>query len=1274
MSDPTLAATDPTTTIAPSPPPNPPDPPDDRSEIGPASSAATGDESFATKPGPNAHRLTIPYFREINTFTLPKVDRRILRMVCHAFDEGMTPQEYLCCISEILDARVATSLESPKTRNYVKQIIESITQEKLPPFKRVIPFVISHLRTDTSRHIPGMNLREFVGTARRFLGEAGKQQLKEYQLKLAEYAMDESEAMSPSTQYSHSAARAIDMEREVNPKDPREDSHNQIQRNPVQRKLLSTSNLPDNGPGFSEQSGGKPNDKQRAMLIGWYQSDERRCFGATANLSAQQFIEDLEDKFDQYGITYESDMRTALAAVTVNPARSKVKRLKEATETYLELRGEFLKVYSHPLQQNRAMNQMLDLTLRKVQKESPHLSEGDSVLLLAKRITDSLPSIPPHSRTDQYLVETLNRALRFEDYSTAPLYWSAQTFDEKIDALQQLAPGAALTRKRRQALSSAETIGQRGIRPRGAPSINHTTSASEDQEGEADSGEEVEVPEEPAPVGEINNIEKRASGRYNQPRRRPGSRPYRPIIRDQVPTKGPDAGQPLAALKAKYKVPEGRQLNPFTEDGQLKRCRECQASWHFAGYHRLADKDREVMINLLSIAEDEGDLEKNEAPPQDTLQINNIIVSDIQPLNQSLASEIDPEDIETTLEGHLEANAMRHAFGAPIKSMHDLKNSQTSDLSGADLRAHVERARRQMSEGTPTIEVYRDGCGDIESKQILVNNISNQSRKAKGICLDTGATINCAGIEEAMAFQRDYRSYVRFNKIDPVAMMFGSHREISSLQIELIYPIGDLVFVYKGFIVQPDVPMLAGFAWQRHYRMSIDTASRQVTSRALAFEIPLQAGTTLPWLPLPELSFAKCHSGVETMIKAARFTNVPASDDLAPLPTIQADALRRALDSGHYNSVAFEVHAIATEPDHEADCRDLADALHLPENEPTELEISGGGEELQFLLINSISKAEIRRVHRHFGHQRFGPLKTFLSKVTNIKLDAETLQNLKEVIQECESCQRSGSRPVPFRVTLPSGEIVFNRDIVADPFWYLKKVCISFICMSTRWLAMGELRNMTTAEVITVFLSTWVYTYAGFPARFHVDAGTNLNSIELRRFATSNGMRITTAGVEQHSSLGIGESRHMLIKRMLRAVLAEKPKVPLKIALNIVSHACNNSMDENGICPSLLVFGTLSRPPIDLPYAYLNNDQRTIMAAAARQVFLEETARKRWRMTQKYNMPNDSVLLCHPGDEVMVYRDGTKSFEGPFRLVVIRGKIATLRDSNGQTTASTLRA
>lgn len=92
-------------------------------------------------------------------------------------------------------------------------------------------------------------------------------------------------------------------------------------------------------------------------------------------------------------------------------------------------------------------------------------------------------------------------------------------------------------------------------------------------------------------------------------------------------------------------------------------------------------------------------------------------------------------------------------------------------------------------------------------------------------------------------------------------------------------------------------------------------------------------------------------------------------------------------------------------------------------------------------------------------------------------------------------------------------------------------------------------------------------------------------------------MRIS--GVEARNSLGIGEALHGPLGRPFRKEKHDHPNIPRDIMPRLTTKAMIDTMNEDGIVPSLLVFGVIPRFPViatDLPM----QNKRTEALATAR--------------------------------------------------------------------------
>ena len=73
----------------------------------------------------------------------------------------------------------------------------------------------------------------------------------------------------------------------------------------------------------------------------------------------------------------------------------------------------------------------------------------------------------------------------------------------------------------------------------------------------------------------------------------------------------------------------------------------------------------------------------------------------------------------------------------------------------------------------------------------------------------------------------------------------------------------------------------------------------------------------------------------------------------------------------------------------------------------------------------------------------------------------------------------------------------------------------------------------------------------------------------------SIGIELRISGVEAHNSLGIGERLHEPLRRIYRKIIFDFPQIDRNIALKLSIKAMNDTHGDNGLVPSLVVFGII---------------------------------------------------------------------------------------------------
>jgi len=77
----------------------------------------------------------------------------------------------------------------------------------------------------------------------------------------------------------------------------------------------------------------------------------------------------------------------------------------------------------------------------------------------------------------------------------------------------------------------------------------------------------------------------------------------------------------------------------------------------------------------------------------------------------------------------------------------------------------------------------------------------------------------------------------------------------------------------------------------------------------------------------------------------------------------------------------------------------------------------------------------------------------------------------------------------------------------------------------------------------------------------------------------THGIELSLSGVESHNSLGCGERYHAPLRRIFEKIKYAEPNIESRLALRLAIKAMNDTMNPEGLVPSLLVFGVYPRFP-----------------------------------------------------------------------------------------------
>jgi hypothetical protein len=206
----------------------------------------------------------------------------------------------------------------------------------------------------------------------------------------------------------------------------------------------------------------------------------------------------------------------------------------------------------------------------------------------------------------------------------------------------------------------------------------------------------------------------------------------------------------------------------------------------------------------------------------------------------------------------------------------------------------------------------------------------------------------------------------------------------------------------------------------------------------------------------------------------------------------------------------------------------------------------------------------------------------------------------------------------------------------------------------------GYAYGQSVDGVWAAFLECWATVYSGYPNKIRTDAGSIFVSPRWRECTDMAGMLLQISGVESHNSLGLGERMHEPLRRIYRKVSYDFPTAPPAIVLKCATKALNDTMGENGLVPSLLVFGIVPMFPI-LSSKLPEQQERMRLLAAAQAEYNSIVAERRIAEILKSRVPGAADRVYKVGEEVLVLQEKSESWTRPFIVTGVNDMLVNLR-------------
>jgi hypothetical protein len=218
------------------------------------------------------------------------------------------------------------------------------------------------------------------------------------------------------------------------------------------------------------------------------------------------------------------------------------------------------------------------------------------------------------------------------------------------------------------------------------------------------------------------------------------------------------------------------------------------------------------------------------------------------------------------------------------------------------------------------------------------------------------------------------------------------------------------------------------------------------------------------------------------------------------------------------------------------------------------------------------------RCDLHFYHPYSDKLYQLLRRANPENTTTGIKALIEDIDKACTTYQRFTPKPQAFQVAMPSG-FTFNEEVALDIMYLEQSSVLHVVDTQTHFNSAIFLRGESVEMVWIAFLECWATLYAGYLDKMRTDQGAQFTSPRWKELTDSIGIELVLSGVESHNSIGLGERYHGPLRRIYQKVRFDFQDLQTDVALRISVKAMNDTMNYDGLVPSLLVFGIMPRYP-----------------------------------------------------------------------------------------------
>jgi hypothetical protein len=149
------------------------------------------------------------------------------------------------------------------------------------------------------------------------------------------------------------------------------------------------------------------------------------------------------------------------------------------------------------------------------------------------------------------------------------------------------------------------------------------------------------------------------------------------------------------------------------------------------------------------------------------------------------------------------------------------------------------------------------------------------------------------------------------------------------------------------------------------------------------------------------------------------------------------------------------------------------------------------------------TEAELKHVHRSFGHPSVVALWNVLRNARPEEVSPATRAALESISRDCWVCAGRARKPRYFKLTVGADDFRFTHIVAVDVMYLSGRPVLHFVDEATHFAAAKFLKNTTATETWKALCSSWTRIYLGPPAYLRIDQGVNFAADEFRAAASA---------------------------------------------------------------------------------------------------------------------------------------------------------------------------